>query len=173
MRRFSQLCRPPRHLCWQQVSQCTHGTHTMYPRYIAIYPCEAIYEETKIQMGSFRKSRFAMIFDKLRNLHKKLRTTSLRDLHKHQGKTNTCIAASKESSHFFSDGAYTNFTVWRFIHRARLLLLKLNVYNKPTRLNPGPVNKKCWKCTHVETLHHVLDHCMVHSTHIRKDTMLE
>lgn len=107
-----------------------------------------------------------MIFSKIRNMRRKLSITSHRDLHNYQGKTNTCIVGAAESSHFFTDGAYTYFKDWRFIHRARLGLVKLNGYNKPTKA--GSVNKKCCRCHLIKTLPHVLDHCMVHSTICKK-----
>lgn len=85
------------------------------------------------------------IFSTLRNKLRKDRTASLRD-HLHQGKTNTSIAAAGESSHFFTDDAFTRFKDWRLIHRARLGLVKLKAYSRPYRAHPGPVNKKCRKC---------------------------
>lgn len=88
------------------------------------------------------------------------RTSSLRD-HPYQGKTNTCVAAVKSSCHFFTTSAYTTFKDWRFVHRARLgLLNKLNAYNHSW----GHTNKKCHKCLKEETLPHVLNYCMYHST---------
>lgn len=48
------------------------------------------------------------VFRTIREILRKRRTLSLRD-HPHQGKTNTCIAAAKESSHFFTEGTYTEF----------------------------------------------------------------
>lgn len=106
-------------------------------------------------------------FSLLRNKFRKDRTLSLRN-HKHQGKTNYCVAAARESSHFFTVGAFTRFKDWRFIHLARLGLVKLNGYNRPTRRNPGPVKTMCRRCPNVETLPHILDHCMVHSSLYRK-----
>lgn len=90
----------------------------------------------KVAITGYRKT----FFSKLRNT---LRSTSLGD-HKHQSNTNSCVATARESSHYFTDCACTHFNDW---YRARLGLVKLNAYNKPTR---------------------VPDYCMVHSTLYRK-----
>ncbi|GIY44230.1 uncharacterized protein CDAR_27071 [Caerostris darwini] len=37
-----------------------------------------------------------------------------------------CVALSPSSSHFITDGKYTRFADWRFIHKARLNLVPLN-----------------------------------------------
>lgn len=107
------------------------------------------------------------VFRDLRRIFRKKRTLSLRE-HKQQGKTNDCVAAARESSHFLFDGTYTTFKDWRFVHRARLSLFNLNAYNRPSRNKPGPVDKRCRRCGQPETLPHVLDHCMAHSTLMKK-----
>lgn len=107
------------------------------------------------------------IFRSIRSYQRKMRTLVLRGL-KQQGKTNSCIAAAKESSHFFGDGAFTKFKDWRFVHRARLSLVPLNAYTKPSRQNRGEIDRRCRRCGDYETLSHVLDHCMVRSTLYRK-----
>lgn len=42
------------------------------------------------------------IFSSVRKYRRNNRTTSLRELQKHQGKTNDCIIAAKASLHFFT-----------------------------------------------------------------------
>ncbi|XP_054720781.1 uncharacterized protein LOC129230408 [Uloborus diversus] len=98
------------------------------------------------------------IFKTLRSAFKKARADGLK-AHPHQGKTFECFGASKASSHFNSNGGYTRFADWRFVHRARLGLVPLNAY----RHGPGPIDKRCRKCGHDETLPHVLCHCMTYS----------
>ena len=51
------------------------------------------------------------------------------------------------------------FKQWWFIHRARLGLVPLNAYKH----NSGPIDKRCRRCWGVETLPHVLNHCMRNS----------
>lgn len=93
-----------------------------------------------------------------------MRTVPLCDL-ENQRKTNTCIAAAKESSHFFSFGANPTFRDWRFVYRARLGLSNLNGCKKPSRTNlSSVVYRKYRKCHLIETLPHIFHHCMVHST---------
>ncbi|GIY90126.1 retrovirus-related Pol polyprotein from type-1 retrotransposable element R2 [Caerostris extrusa] len=43
-----------------------------------------------------------------------------------QGKVLKLVSLSPSSSHFMSDGSYTRFADWRFIHRARLNQVHLN-----------------------------------------------
>lgn len=107
------------------------------------------------------------VFRTLRDIQRKKRTMSLRDL-RHRGKTNICVTAARESSDSFNDGSFTKFCDRRFIHSARLSLVKLYAYTKPTHNNPGRVDKSCQKCGNrnplvQETLPHVLVYCMVHS----------
>ncbi|XP_075723829.1 uncharacterized protein LOC142765909 [Rhipicephalus microplus] len=71
-----------------------------------------------------------------------------------------CIAADPSSSHFMRSGKFTRFCDWRFIHRARLNLLPVNGANPWTT----SADKRCRVCGYaVETLPHVLGHCMRHS----------
>lgn len=75
---------------------------------------------------------------------------------KHQGKTYHCFSKSKVSSHFHRDGNFTRFAEWRFVHRARLGTVPLNVY----RFDRPDSEKRCRRCRgHVETLPNVLKHC--------------
>ncbi|XP_064462371.1 uncharacterized protein LOC135372842 [Ornithodoros turicata] len=77
-----------------------------------------------------------------------------------QGKTMTCVAQDRSSSHFFRTGSYTRFTDWRFIHKAKLNLLPVNGARPWDHKN----DKTCRRCGYqTETLPHVLNHCMTHS----------
>lgn len=97
------------------------------------------------------------IFRNLRLMLRKNHTLLLR-AHPHQVKTNECVAASKASFPFFSDGSYNAFKDWRFVHRARLCLVPLNAYNHVNK------PKKWRRCQKDETLPFVLNRCMVYST---------
>ncbi|GFU50716.1 retrovirus-related Pol polyprotein from type-1 retrotransposable element R2 [Trichonephila clavipes] len=67
---------------------------------------------------------------------------------------------SPASTHFLTDGKYTRFTDWRFIHKARLNLVPLNAYRK----GPQPSLRASRKCGEWdETLPHVLNHCKSYS----------
>lgn len=103
-----------------------------------------------------------------RLLLKKLRDAQRSSLAKalhikpNQGKAIECAAMHEASNHFVSEGLYTRFADWRFIHRARLNLVPLNGA-KPWRRGPQ-VEERCRRCGQwTETLPHVLDHCMRHS----------
>ncbi|GLV46536.1 hypothetical protein CBL_20861 [Carabus blaptoides fortunei] len=75
-----------------------------------------------------------------------------------QGKAIECTATCQTSSHFMTDGKFTRFADWRFIHRARLNLVPLRA-NK--RLANANAEKCCRRCPHpLESLPHVLNHCM-------------
>ena len=104
------------------------------------------------------------VFSKLRTGLRKKHTQNLVDAHPHQGNTFECVGASRSSSHFFTDGSFTSFKKWQFMHRARLGMVPLNAYKH------GQVNSdKCRVCGHqAETLPHVINNCMTHSTLIRK-----
>lgn len=116
--------------------------------------------QAELKIGDDVLSNRRSIFRTIRKHLREKCTQELRD-HPHQGKTNTCVAAAKSSRHFFTTNMYTTFKDRTFVHRARLgLFNKLNAINKAR----GHTNKKCRKCTQMETLPHVLNHCMVHST---------
>lgn len=51
----------------------------------------------------------------------------------HQGKVHEIVSLNRSSSHFLTTGLYVRFADWRFIHRARLGLIPLNLY----RFNEG------------------------------------
>lgn len=79
-----------------------------------------------------------------------------------QGKAIECTSKSPLNTHFMGDGKYTRFADWRFIHRARLNLVPLNA-NK--RTGNTAANRGCRRCAHeLESLPHVLNHCMRNST---------
>ena len=83
---------------------------------------------------------------------------------KDQGKTTMLIAKYPSSNHFTAGGKYTRFCDWRFIFRARLGVLPLN---GTRRWGDGP--KSCRVCqTQVETIPHVLNHCMRHADAMQK-----
>lgn len=112
--------------------------------------------------------RRAIFFGNRKHLRER-RTASLRE-HRHQGKTNKCVAVAKANSHFFTTGSCNQFKEWRFIRKARLGLVKLNAYpwNSDRVAVPGQVDKRCRKCGRDETLPHVLNCCMRHSTLYRE-----
>ncbi|GFW64532.1 uncharacterized protein TNCV_3513541 [Trichonephila clavipes] len=73
-----------------------------------------------------------------------------------QEKVMDCVAMSAASSHFISNGKYTRFADWHFIHKVRLNLVPLNANKK------GPVQslRACRRCGKWdETLPHVVNHC--------------
>ena len=105
------------------------------------------------------------VFSCLRTCFLKRRLGTLADAHPHQGKTFNCIILSKSSSHFITDGCFTTFKEWRFIHRDRLSLVPLKGYKH----GPGTVNKCFIVCGFPsETLPHVLNSCMPQSNKLRK-----
>lgn len=61
------------------------------------------------------------IFKSIRAYLRKLRTENLKSKVR-QGRTLSCFAADKASSHFHRTGDYLRFTDWRWIHMARLRL---------------------------------------------------
>ncbi|GIY32323.1 retrovirus-related Pol polyprotein from type-1 retrotransposable element R2 [Caerostris darwini] len=77
-----------------------------------------------------------------------------------QGKVLKLASLAPASSHFVSDGSYTRFADWRFIHKARLNLLPLNGCQQWKSAN----DKMCRRCSQwAETLPHVINHCGMHS----------
>lgn len=46
--------------------------------------------------------------------------------------------------------------------------MKLNAYTQPSRNNPGPADKRCRRCGLPETLPHVINCCMCHSTLMKR-----
>ncbi|GFW62216.1 uncharacterized protein TNCV_4092771 [Trichonephila clavipes] len=79
---------------------------------------------------------------------------------RHRGKAMDCVIMSPASSHFLTDGMYTRFADWRFIHKARLGLVPLNGYKKWN----DNIQKMCRKCgQREETLPHVINHCKSYS----------
>lgn len=103
------------------------------------------------------------IFKSIRKIFRKSHTTRLSTL-KSQGKTLECFASAKASSHFMKTGDYLRFTDWRFIHSARLNLMRpyLNAYN-PEIDDDDLEAKQCRRCDyHLETLPHVLNSCKRH-----------
>ncbi|GFR02257.1 retrovirus-related Pol polyprotein from type-2 retrotransposable element R2DM [Trichonephila clavata] len=77
-----------------------------------------------------------------------------------QGKAMDCVALSPASTHFLTEGKFTRFADWRFVHKARLNLVPLNA-NKSWR---DPHEKLCRCCGRwEETLPLVINHCPMHS----------
>ncbi|GFQ96461.1 uncharacterized protein TNCT_256171 [Trichonephila clavata] len=77
-----------------------------------------------------------------------------------QGKAMDCVALSPASTHFLSEGNYTRFADWRFVHKARLNLVPLNA----TKQWKDQQDKLCRRCGKwEETLPHVLNHSPMHS----------
>ncbi|GFY73421.1 retrovirus-related Pol polyprotein from type-1 retrotransposable element R2 [Trichonephila inaurata madagascariensis] len=77
-----------------------------------------------------------------------------------QGKVMDCVATAPTSSHFITDGKYTRFADWKFIHKARLNLVPLNA-NKKGPLPTLRARRKCGQWD--ETLPHVINHCKSYS----------
>ncbi|GFW78923.1 uncharacterized protein TNCV_3305221, partial [Trichonephila clavipes] len=77
-----------------------------------------------------------------------------------QGKAMDCVALSPASSHFITDGQFTRFADWRFVHKARLNLVPLTG-NKPWLPKEQRACRRCGKWD--ETLPHVLNHCTSYS----------
>ncbi|GIX97729.1 retrovirus-related Pol polyprotein from type-1 retrotransposable element R2 [Caerostris darwini] len=77
-----------------------------------------------------------------------------------KGKAIEVSSLAPASSHFLTDGAYTRFADWRFIHRARLNLVPLNGSRPRVKDN----DQRCRRCGYrQETLSHVLNHCARYS----------
>lgn len=100
------------------------------------------------------------IFKTLRNAKKSARSRALKNL-PNQGKAAHLFSRAKVSSHYNRTGDFLRFTDWRFVHPARLNLLKLNgtpYRNQAATDNPNTL--RCKKCSYeLETLSHVLNHC--------------
>ncbi|GFQ96460.1 uncharacterized protein TNCT_256161 [Trichonephila clavata] len=64
----------------------------------------------------------------LKSLHKAAKESHIEKLlsMRSQGKAMECVAAHPASSHFISNGKFTRFADWRFVHAARLNLLPVN-----------------------------------------------
>ncbi|XP_023238774.1 uncharacterized protein LOC111637503 [Centruroides sculpturatus] len=89
--------------------------------------------------------------DKLLKHHHLQRLTAKPD----QGKAFKITASNEVSNHFLSNGQYTRFSDWRFIHRARLSVVALRGHKCF-----GNKAKTCRRCGFIcETLSHVLSHC--------------
>ncbi|GFT95584.1 uncharacterized protein NPIL_51781 [Nephila pilipes] len=72
------------------------------------------------------------------------------------GKAMECVAMHSSHSHYISNGGYTRFADWSFIHRLRLNLVQLNA-NK--HQEPIPSNKLCRCCgAREETFSHAIMH---------------
>ncbi|GFR01202.1 retrovirus-related Pol polyprotein from type-1 retrotransposable element R2 [Trichonephila clavata] len=98
----------------------------------------------------------------MRAFHGKFQLDQTTDLLKapSQGKVMDCVAMSPASSHFITEGKYTRFADWRFIHKARLNLTALN---GSKHWLPAD-QKRCRKCGKwEETLPHVINHCPAYS----------
>ena len=94
------------------------------------------------------------VFKSLRDHFRTARTKSLGSK-PHQGKTLACFSLSKASTHFHREGDFLRFADWRWIHRARLGLVKLNAYSES-----DPEKQKCRWCGFAkETLPHVVNCC--------------
>ncbi|GFW78936.1 retrovirus-related Pol polyprotein from type-1 retrotransposable element R2 [Trichonephila clavipes] len=77
-----------------------------------------------------------------------------------QGKALDSVVMAPASSHLISDGKFTRFADWRFIHKARLNLVPLNANKR----GPAQSLRACRKCGQWdETLPHVLNHCTSYS----------
>ncbi|GBN32850.1 hypothetical protein AVEN_14022-1 [Araneus ventricosus] len=71
-----------------------------------------------------------------------------------------CVALSPASSHFITDGLYTSFQIWRFIFRARSKTIPLN---GAMTWKQGHDRTCRMGCDHIESLAHVICHCLIHS----------
>ncbi|GIY30012.1 retrovirus-related Pol polyprotein from type-1 retrotransposable element R2 [Caerostris extrusa] len=82
------------------------------------------------------------------------------------------VALAPASSHFISNGAYTRFADWRFVHRARLNLVPLNGA-KPWLKD---VDKRCRRCGfQQESLAYVVYHCpsFSHAWQLRHNAIVD
>ncbi|GFR02243.1 retrovirus-related Pol polyprotein from type-2 retrotransposable element R2DM [Trichonephila clavata] len=98
----------------------------------------------------------------LKSLHQAAKVSHIEKLlsMRSQGKAMECVAAHPASSHFISNGKFTRFADWRFVHSARLNLLPVNGAKQWV----DPSAKRCRRCgAPNETLPHVVNHCKVHS----------
>ncbi|GIY87961.1 retrovirus-related Pol polyprotein from type-2 retrotransposable element R2DM, partial [Caerostris darwini] len=110
----------------------------------------------------------------LHSIRDRLRTARSSTLlrKKNQGKAIEVVSLSPASSHFISNGAYTRFADWRFIHRARLNLVPLNGA-KPWLQD---VDKRCRRCGfQQESLAHVINHCpsFSHAWQLRHNAIVD
>lgn len=96
------------------------------------------------------------IFKFLRQAYRSDKTARLAAV-RYQGKNFHCFPLSKTSSHFHREGNFTRFAEWRFIHRAHLADVSLNMYN----FRRAYAERLCRRChKQVETVPHVLNHCL-------------
>ncbi|GIY31138.1 retrovirus-related Pol polyprotein from type-2 retrotransposable element R2DM [Caerostris darwini] len=108
------------------------------------------FHDLTLKVGNRRKILLS-IRDRLRTS----RTTNLLRK-KNQGKAIEVSSLAPASSHFLTDGAYTRFADWRFVHRARLNLVPLNGARPWVNDN----DQRCRRCGfRQETLSHMLNHC--------------
>ncbi|GFQ63839.1 uncharacterized protein TNCT_482991 [Trichonephila clavata] len=71
-----------------------------------------------------------------------------------------CVALSPASTHFLTEGKFTCFADWCFVHKARLNLFPLNA----NKIWKDPQEKLCRRCGRWdETLPPVINHCPMHS----------
>ncbi|GFR03041.1 retrovirus-related Pol polyprotein from type-1 retrotransposable element R2 [Trichonephila clavata] len=102
------------------------------------------------------EDEFGKTTNRLSNTWTNARKASARQ----KGKAMDCVALSPASTHFLTEGKFTRFADWRFVHKARLNLVPLNA-NKSWR---DPQEKLCRRCGRwEETLPHVINHCPMHS----------
>ena len=117
----------------------------------------------KIEEKTLTTDKRKEVASTIRNLKRSQRDVVLKQK-PDQGKTFHCISADKASSAFIRDGKFTAFADWRFIHRARLNLLPLNAIRGRNQVG----NRNCRRCrganAFAETLPHVINHCMRHSS---------
>ncbi|GIY27770.1 retrovirus-related Pol polyprotein from type-2 retrotransposable element R2DM, partial [Caerostris darwini] len=113
-----------------------------------------VFQDLTLKTSNRRKVLFA-IRDRLRTA----RTSNLLRK-KNQGKAMEVSSLAPASSHFLTDGAFTRFADWRFVHRARLNLVPLNGARPWLKDN----DQRCRRCGfQQETLAHVLNHCSRYS----------
>ncbi|TKR65583.1 hypothetical protein L596_025970 [Steinernema carpocapsae] len=82
--------------------------------------------------------------------------------YKSQGKVLAAVSMSESSSKFLRDGLYVSFSAYKWIHRARLNLHRLNATSF------GISDNRCRRCGEKETLPHVIQHCKQAMTLITK-----
>jgi len=81
--------------------------------------------------------------------------------HPFQGRTYEMTLKDRASFQFTSDGRHLSYGAYRWIHKARLLLLPLNSYRHDRNFD-----KRCRRCSSdSETLLHVLNHCRYNLSH--------
>jgi hypothetical protein len=141
---------------WSRVRQACRRMRVSFrysddksPIIVADDSAEIESKEVTFFLHRLVQSRFATVLMELRD----------------QGKVARCLNDDQyaNGSSWHCNGLNIRFKDWRFIHRARLNVVPLNV-NKHRYSN---TSEKCRHCEQPETLPHVINHCRPHMVQIR------